>query len=368
METPEYERREIVEYLHSQSGSELSVEHVEKLATEYVLGQQYDVWDAHTNEGRWWVITPPTNLYSQEQVRSMDIALSFHIGLMTRMMARDSVQFQPSGAKSWVLEVLRRLEVARENLDQAREVEDVQAVGMRLRESLLTLIEKLRALGLEMPANVELPQQDGNFKGWAGIYAGILAPGPSSGRLRKLLKSQSDCTWEYLGWLTHARNASMLDGRLAYSATNNVIEMFLFAIARIERGPHGRCPECSSYQLSRQYTENGDWIQLCSTCGWSGPTNPPGPIENEYRPPEESGDAKEDECIPLENFSIYLDTQSSTEGARRCRCETRRRGRSAELVESVRGPLRRERRDPRCAQASFCEFQSRASARIGAHV
>ena len=82
METPEHERREIEEYLRSQSGPDFEIEHVEKLTSEYVLGHQYDVWDAHTNEGRWWVITNPTNLYSQELIKSMDIALSFHIGLM----------------------------------------------------------------------------------------------------------------------------------------------------------------------------------------------------------------------------------------------------------------------------------------------
>ena len=60
METPAHERREIEEYLRSQSGPDFEIEHVEKLTSEYVLGDQYDVWDAHTNEGRWWVITNPT--------------------------------------------------------------------------------------------------------------------------------------------------------------------------------------------------------------------------------------------------------------------------------------------------------------------
>ena len=110
METPEHERRAIEEYLRSQSGPDFVIEHVEKLTTEYVLGHQYDVWDAHTNEGRWWVITPFTNLYSQDHIRSMDIALSFHIGLMSRVMARDPVHFKEGGTKTWVLEVLRRLE------------------------------------------------------------------------------------------------------------------------------------------------------------------------------------------------------------------------------------------------------------------
>jgi hypothetical protein len=72
METPEHERREIEEYVRSQSGPDLEIEHMEKLASEYILGTQYDVWDAHTNEGRWWVITNPTNLYSQQQIKSMD--------------------------------------------------------------------------------------------------------------------------------------------------------------------------------------------------------------------------------------------------------------------------------------------------------
>ncbi|WP_224403056.1 hypothetical protein [Pseudonocardia sp. ICBG1034] len=304
METPEYERRGVIEYLESQSGEDFSVDHVEKIATESILGTQYDVWDAHTNEGRWWVITPPTNLYSQDHVRSMDIALSFHIGLMTRMMARDSIDFQPDGSKAWVLEVLRRLETARDSLEQAREIEDVQAVGMRLREVLLTLTAKLRTLRIEIPATVSTPDQDGNFKGWAEVYASALAPGASSARLRKLLRSQSDHAWEYLGWLTHARNASILDGRLAYIITDAVVETFMLAVARTEGEPLARCPECSSYRVARQHEARGTWIQVCSTCNWSGPAEPPRPLDEEYRQIEDS--VEESECVTLEDFGIYL--------------------------------------------------------------
>ena len=57
METPAHERRQIEDYLRSQSGGDQSggdfeIEHVEKLTSEYVLGHQYDVWDAHTSDGR----------------------------------------------------------------------------------------------------------------------------------------------------------------------------------------------------------------------------------------------------------------------------------------------------------------------------
>src|SRR4051812_31345204 len=307
VETPEIERRAVADYLRSQSGPDFTVEHVEKLTSEYVLGRQYDVWDAHTTEGRWWVITPPTNLYSQQQIRSMDIALSFHIGLMSRMMAHSPVRSEQNSSRAWVLEVMRRLETAGDNLDRAKEVEDVQAVGMRLRETLLTLTARLRSLDLRMPQAVELPQQEGNFKGWAEVYAGLLAPGASSARLRKALKTQSDHTWEYLGWLTHARNASTLDGRLAYSLTSGLVEAFLLALERLKQSADERCPECSSYQVSRQYAGDGDWVHLCSTCGWQAPADPPEPIEIE---PEVSGDATVSpppgDCVVVEDFGIYI--------------------------------------------------------------
>lgn len=306
METPENERRYVEEYLRSQSGADFSIEHVEKLTAEYVLGRQYDVWDAHTNEGRWWLITNPTNLYSQDLIKSMDIALSFHIGLMSRMTARDSVRFKRGGTRDWVLEVLRRQEAANDSLDRAKEVEDIQAVGMRLRENLLTLIEKFHDLRLEMPKGIELPGQNGNFKGWAHIYAGILAPGSSLGHLRKLLKSQSDCTWEYLGWLTHARNASVTDGRIAWSATDALIDTFLFAAARMETGSIQRCPLCSSYQVSREFVEDRGWTQQCSTCGWSGAADPPAPIDSEYESPGGRSAEVEGDCSIPEDFGIYL--------------------------------------------------------------
>src|SRR3546814_16380702 len=61
------------------------VQHAEKIKTERVMGTDYSVWDVHTNLNRWWVITNPTNLYSQVLMPSLDYTLSFHIGLMARV-------------------------------------------------------------------------------------------------------------------------------------------------------------------------------------------------------------------------------------------------------------------------------------------
>src|SRR5450755_4773929 len=164
METPEHERRAVEDYLYSESGDNFEVEHVEKLTSEYVLGRQYDVWDAHTNEGRWWVITNPTNLCSQELIKSMDVALSFHVGLMLRMMA---LRPPRRSRDEWIFDVLRRMDVAHANLDRAQEVEDFQAVGMRLRETLLTLGERLAGLVTTVGA-AEEPKR-GDFKAWADL-------------------------------------------------------------------------------------------------------------------------------------------------------------------------------------------------------
>ncbi len=48
------------------------------------MGRDHDVWDVHTDKDRWWVVTNPTNLYSQTLMPSLDYTLSFDVGLMAR--------------------------------------------------------------------------------------------------------------------------------------------------------------------------------------------------------------------------------------------------------------------------------------------
>src|SRR4051794_27829228 len=65
------EEQAICEYVESQSPKE-KVLHLEKVTTEYVLDRKLDVWDVRTDGERYWVITNPTNLYSQELFPSLD--------------------------------------------------------------------------------------------------------------------------------------------------------------------------------------------------------------------------------------------------------------------------------------------------------
>ena len=302
METPELERRAIEDYLQAQSDSGLEIEHVEKLASEYVLGGQYDVWDAHTNEGRWWVITNPTNLYSQQHIKSMDVALSFHIGLMMRVSALHNLT-SAATRQGWAPDVLRRLDLAASELERAGEVEDYQAIGMRLREALLSLASALSHLdGLQSPTD-DLPKA-GDFKAWAHLAAGALGAGSESDHLRTYLRTTSEKTWGHVNWLTHARHASEVDARFALSATSQIIEAFILAIERWRLGRPRRCSVCGSYRLRIDF-DDGRWNTVCSVCGDTRPTDSPpsaGSATNEVPvPPHPEGD-----CITTEGFDIFL--------------------------------------------------------------
>jgi hypothetical protein len=53
METPAHERRQIEDYLRSQSGDNFEIEHVEKLTSEYVFEPPRSFWRLHLVRGRW---------------------------------------------------------------------------------------------------------------------------------------------------------------------------------------------------------------------------------------------------------------------------------------------------------------------------
>src|SRR4051794_20250189 len=63
-------------YVEWQAAGE-TVLHLEKVTSESIFGQPMDGWDVQTDKKRWWVITNPTNLYSQKLFPSLDYTFSF---------------------------------------------------------------------------------------------------------------------------------------------------------------------------------------------------------------------------------------------------------------------------------------------------
>jgi hypothetical protein len=126
----EHEADRIAKYVEWQCQKDAErVTYLEKLRTENVFGADYDCWNVRTDKEQYWVITHPTNLYSQNLFPSLDYTLSFHIGLMAR------VQSQRNGASEErvgdrLAAAFRRWEQAAEALDASKESEEVQAVGI----------------------------------------------------------------------------------------------------------------------------------------------------------------------------------------------------------------------------------------------
>lgn len=263
MESPDHEKRAVIEYLEGQAADE-QIEHLEKIASQRVLANRYDVWDVHTDVNRWWVITPMTNLYSQGDFKSMDTALTFHIGLVQRLTARNlpsvSKDEYNRSAGAW-----RKWEQAADALDEAEEAEDFQAVGMRLREGLLTFMRGMA--NEEYVPEGQVPPKGADFVRWSELIANALASGDSASKLRSYLKNTAKVTWELVQWLTHATNATREDAHVAVRASDHLAACYLAAYAKFEGGAPPRCPKCSSYRLVAREIE-GLPVMQCRVCGW----------------------------------------------------------------------------------------------------
>lgn len=270
LKASEEEIEEIREYFEWQA-PDLEVTFMQKVYSEAVLNTRHDVWDIHTNKNRWWVITGGTNLYSQEQFPNMDLALTFHIGLMLRVPRTEEQQqndlrilpFRP---------VFEKMEEATAALAQAQNVSDYQAVGVRCREALLELI------GVAQDAAVwtDEPPQRANFRAWTEIICNELLPGDTNKERRGALKGALQSAWTFSNWLTHSKSATWLDADMAQTLIQHAIGMATSLVLRTLRGVPDECPKCGSPHLEPEQGENTElpgvlWERpRCANCGWAG--------------------------------------------------------------------------------------------------
>lgn len=262
-----HEERAIRQYVEIQARGE-RVTHLEKITTEHIGRRRFDAWDVHTGRDRYWVITNPTNLYSQKDFPSLDYTLSFHIGLTERVAAMQSPATDDAQrhrfAGPW-----RRWTQAGEALDRADETEDFQAVGMRCRECLLGFVRAVA--DPRMVPEGTTPPKRADFVGWTEVIANAVAQGASAERVRHYLKTTSEATWALVNWLTHTRNATWLDGQMAVDATANVLNTYGFSIMRREADAPDMCPQCDSHRLSFDFVPRREppYVTVCNSCGWT---------------------------------------------------------------------------------------------------
>jgi predicted RNA-binding Zn-ribbon protein involved in translation (DUF1610 family) len=261
-------KRSVSDYVETQARGE-KVLHAERVKTEHILGRDYDCWDVHTDRDRYWVITSPTNLYSQHYFPSLDYTLSFHVGVSARIMVRsrgapDDVQ------KARLTPPWRRWEQAAETLDESQEAEDFQSVGMRCRECLIQLVRSLAKPEM-IPVGEDAPQRS-NFISWSELIANSVAAGESAKAVRSHLKSTAKSAWDLAAWLTHANGATRLDAVIVLDATHTVLATFGSAVIRHESRVPDRCPNCGSYNLDVGFNpELRAYMHACEECGWQSP-------------------------------------------------------------------------------------------------
>jgi hypothetical protein len=264
------EIEDVREYFEWQA-PDLHVTFLQKVYSEAVLNTRHDVWDIHTNKDRWWVITGGTNLYSQAQFPNMDLALTFHIGLMLRIPRTE--QQQESDNRILPFEpVLEKIEEVAAAMMQAHNLADYQSIGVRCRETLLAMISAAQ----DAAVWTDTPPQRANFRAWTNIIFNDLLPSETNKERRGAIKQTLESSWTFTNWLTHAKSATWLDADMAHALTQQAVNMAMTQILRALRGVPEECPKCGSPHLEPEIGENSStpgvvWERpACTECDWTG--------------------------------------------------------------------------------------------------
>jgi hypothetical protein len=297
--TPE-ETQAIIDYMNWQA-PDLKVEFLQKVYTENVLSHQHHVWDVHTNVDRWWVITNPTNLYSQEQFPNMDLAVTFHVGLCLRIPRSQKPKLSDLPIEPFA-ECYRYLAEASDALNHAQEVADYQAIGVRCREAMLTFTNAAQTV-LPWSSSGPKPKR-ADFKAWVDHICAVSMTGPTHENRRHLFKTILDSAWKFSNWLTHAKTSRWHDAEAATSTVEHAITLAVSAVIRHMRGVPETCPACGSHRLSPQRGENSEYPEIewerptCEKCGWVGVPVPILERPDAYEEPEDHSPPDGDHVIP----------------------------------------------------------------------
>ena len=158
------------------------------------------------------------------------------------------------------------MDAATETLDHAQEVEDFQAVGMKLREALLALIRECADPEM-VPKDAEEPKL-GDFIHWSEYIIDALANNQNLAKMRSLLKNLSKDTWQVVQGLTHSTSADRTLAELATQASSYLFNQF--AILLRARTAQERCGNCDSSQIYDDVRFEGNSevkYKICKVCG-----------------------------------------------------------------------------------------------------
>ncbi|MGL4354346.1 MAG: hypothetical protein ACRCTP_10650 [Aeromonas popoffii] len=276
--TPEYRvdaEKRIESYLFGQDIKDIKFIQVEQTFTD--MGGEIHVWNVKTRvDGSWWVVEGegvPMNLYTQNEFYfSADEAYSFHLGISQRPQARHHLEFKHIIDElpldiDYVKSISRRLNNAAVALNDVSAPEDLQAIGLTCRESLIELA------GVLANGNPNLLEEKGlkaaDFKGIAREVIAIYAPGKSNGKLRKRSRDIMEAAWDHSSEIVHSPNKNIPDAKicllLTCSAVSLIQNLFLKFLG-FDNEP--KCSVCKSMDFDILVLEGNDEALFnCNSCG-----------------------------------------------------------------------------------------------------
>ena len=268
-------KEDVERYVESQCNSE--VIHSKPEQTYDELGFRVTIWNVKTDkDGSWWVAAGgglPMNLYSQDKAYyfATDEVYSFHLGLMMRLLESElsnPENFVGGIAKGVDIseQVRRKLHLASEKLVNAVEVEEIQAIGVMCRETLLVLIETIFELDF-LTEGDELPKKS-DFKGRSDIAIRVLLPGSDNDELRKHMKNLAFGAWDFSNKLTHSTTRTVQEASICLTLCIAVASSFENLLDKYHDPLSGlKCRNCGSRHLVIAENEtNSDLLIICEAC------------------------------------------------------------------------------------------------------
>lgn len=233
------------------------------------------IWNVKTdNEGSWWVAQGdlPMNLYPQDQAYyfSSEEVFSFHLGIMLRLMNDEANKPQEfinniSHGAELSISLRRKLNLASEKLQQAVEIEEIQAIGVMCRETLIELIGYIYDSD-SIEGDENFKKSDVKNRGELIINKYLI--GSENKELRKHLKNFLNGAWDYSNTITHSSSKTIHEASICLTITTAVVSSFENLLAKYFDPASGlECKECGSRHLIvAENDETEDLLIICENC------------------------------------------------------------------------------------------------------
>lgn len=218
------------------------------------------------------------NLYSQDALYlTADEVYSFHVGLMNRMMRAREEYTSEDYIKAATLGIeitpvlLRKLRNTADKLENAREIEDFQAIGVQCREILIELGNAIYMPGME--GEEEQPQKS-NFKKKAELFIKFYLNDSENSDYRSYIKKITEATWDYANKITHSQNTTIYEASTCIALIISLVSIYENIQHKIfDPISQFICKNCKSKKVTISGDEHGEdsivtklYIK-CEECG-----------------------------------------------------------------------------------------------------